>query len=139
MISINIIAPDFHFLEKKGFFSISSDYEKNSFGNVVLILKGPVLLFKVTRDRGQLFFDLGVNFNEWYRLECVIEYIDSSVTQRQLGEPPSSKKLAIHFERLIDDISNLFMDNQRLFALRRLEKEKSNLLINRLFNGKTNV
>lgn len=139
MININILAPDFHFLEKMNFVSISSDYRQSDFGNALLILKGPVFFFKVVRDRGQLFFDLGENFNEWHKLEYVIEYIDSSVTQKQLSVPPASKMLAMHFERLINDISNLFTDNQQLLALREFEKEKSNLLMNLLFNKNINT
>lgn len=133
MISLDVLAPSFQFLEKKGFVDIFSEYKKSEFGNAILILKGSVFLFRAERDRGQVFFDLGVNSSEWYKLEYVLEYIDSSITQKQLGEPPDPIILAIHFERLIEEITNLFTDDNQILELRQFVLEKSNSMINELF------
>jgi hypothetical protein len=133
MIDLNSLAPDFQFLEKKGFIHILDEYKSHEFGDAFLILRGPFFSIKVERDRSQIYFDLGANFNDWYKLEYVIEFIDRSITQKQLEEPPSPSILAEHFERLFDKVTSLFKDEFQILALRQFSLQKSKLLISTLF------
>jgi hypothetical protein len=85
------------------------------------------------RDRGQVFVDVGGDESGWYKLEYVLEFVDSAVTQQQLGEPPSPTLMADLLQGRWDKVVDLFSDQQRILQLQVFAKQKSAALLDRIF------
>jgi hypothetical protein len=133
MIDLADIAPDFLFIIGKGFVPGTSIYKPEEFGNATLVMIGVPFSLRFERDRGQVFVDIGSDSSGWCKLEYVLEFVDNSVTQSQLGEPPSPALMASLVQGRWDKAVDLFTDQQRILQLQAFAKQKSNALLNRLF------
>jgi len=133
MIDLNDIAPAFLFVIGKGFMPGTSVYKPQEFGNASLVMTGVPFSLRLERDRGQVFVDVGSDASGWYKLEYVLEFVDRSITQQQLGEPPSPGLLADLLQARWDKVVILFGDHQRILELQTFAKQKSAALLNKIF------
>ncbi len=104
-----------------------------TFGNAALEMVGVPFSLRFERDRGQVFVDAGSNAAGWHKLEHVLEFVDNSVTQQQLGEPPNPVAMANLLQLNWDKVVGLFGDQQRTLQLQAFAKQKSAVLLSRLF------
>ena len=108
MIDINDICPPFSFVLDKGFVPGAGIYRPQEFGNASLVMESSLFSLRLVRDRGQVFMDNGNDTYEWYKLEYVLEYVDSTITQQQFGEPPSPSLMAGFLQKNWDNVVDLF-------------------------------
>jgi hypothetical protein len=134
MIDLADIAPAFSFVVSKGLVPSASEHRAKEFGNAVLVMVGPPFSLRFERDRGQVFVDVGSNDATWYKLEYALEFLDRSITQPQLGEPPDPAVLAKLLQDRWDGVAHLFSDPQRASQLKAFAKQKSATLINNIFH-----
>ena len=127
------IAPSFSFVVGKGLVLNASDYRPKEFGNAALVMVGALFSLRFVRDRGQVFVDAGSSAAGWHKLEYVLEFVDSSVTQRQLGEPPDPAAMASLLQLNWDKVSGVFGDQQKASQLQAFAKQKSAALLGKLF------
>ncbi len=133
MIDLADIVPAFSFAVDKGFVTSISDYEPQEFGNAFLVMVGAPFLLRLERDRGQIFVDVGSNAAGWHKLEYVLEFVDNSITQQQLGEPPDPVVMANLLRMHWDEVAELFSDQQNTSQLQAFSKQKSVVLLGKLF------
>ena len=133
MIDLADIAPAFLFLFDKGFVAKASDYRPKEFGNAVLVTAGTLFSIQFKRDRGQVFVEIGSDAVGWHWLEHVLEFVNSSVTQQQLGEPPNLAVMADLLQLNWTKVANLFGDQQKILQLQAFAKQKSAALLDRIF------
>jgi len=133
MIDLADIAPSFSFVVGKGLVPSTSIYKPREFGNATLMMTGLPFSLRLERDRGQVFVDVGNDAVGWYKLEYVLEFVDGSVTQRQLGEPPTLALLAGLLQGRWDKVADLFSDQQRILQFQAFAKQKSTTLLSRIF------
>ena len=133
MIDLADIAPAFSFLMGKGLVPSASDYKPREFGNAALVMVGAPFSLRFERDRGQIFVDVGSNAAGWHKLEYVLEFVDNSVTQQQLGEPPDPTALANLLQVRWDRVADLFSDQQKTSQLQAFAKQKSVALLSKIF------
>lgn len=127
------IAPAFSFVVGKGFVPSASDDRPNEFGNVALVMEGAMFSLRFLRDRGQVFVDAGSGAAAWHQLQYVLEFVDNSITQQQLGEPPDPVVMANLLQLNWDRVASLFSDQQKIPQLEVFTEQKSATLIGRLF------
>jgi len=128
------IAPAFSFVVDKDFVASASDYRPQEFGNAVLVMTGTSFSLRFERDRGLVFVDAGNDAVGWHKLEYVLEFVDSSVTQQQFGDPPGLAIMANLLQLNWDGVVNLFSDQQEISQLQAFAKQKSAGLLSKLFN-----
>lgn len=133
MTDLADIAPAFFFVGDKDFEPSASDYRPQEFGNAALVMVGAPFSLRFERDRGQVFVDAGSNAAGWHKLEYVLEFVDKSVTQQQLGEPPDPAAMANLLQLNWDKVVSLFSDQQKTSQLQVFAKQKSAALLGRLF------
>lgn len=133
MIDLADIAPAFSFVIGKGLVPSTSDYKPQEFGNAALVMVGAPFSLRLERDRGQVFVDVGSNAAGWHKLEYVLEFVDNSVTQQQLGEPPDPTALANLLQERWDKVSDLFSDQRKTSQLQAFAKQKSAALLGKIF------
>lgn len=135
MVDLADLAPAFTFVIGKDFETSVSDYRPQEFGNATLEMAGAQFSLRFERDRGQIFVDAGNKAVGWYKLEYVLEFVDNSLTQQQLGEPPELVVIADLLQMNWDKVANLFDDEQRISQLQEFSKQKSATLLGRLFHN----
>lgn len=133
MIDLTDIAPAFTFVIGKGFVPGTGVYKPQEFGNATLVMTSEPFSLRLERDRGQVFVDVGNDASGWCKLEYVLEFVDNSITQQQLGEPPSPNLMADLLQVRWDKVMTLFGDQQRILQLQAFSKQKSSALLNRIF------
>lgn len=133
MIDLADIAPAFSFVVSKGLVPIAGDYKPQEFGNAAFVMVGAPFSLRFERDRGQVFVDAGSNTAGWYKLEYVLEFVDDSVTQQQLGEPPDPAALADLLKVHWDKVASLFSDSQKTSQLQAFAKQRSAALLSKIF------
>ena len=133
MIDLVDIAPAFSFVISKGLVPIAGDYEPQAFGNAALVMGGVPFSLRFERDRGQVFVDAGSDAAGWHKLEYVLEFLDDSITQQQLGEPPDPTALANLLQGRWDKMADLFSDQQKTSQLEAFAKQKSAALLSKIF------
>lgn len=133
MTDLDDIEPAFSFVVGKGLVPSASDYRPQEFGNAALVMVGVPFSLRFERDRGQVFVDAGSSAVGWHKLEYVLEFVDDSVTQHQLGEPPDPAAMASLLHLNWDSVAGLFSDQQKISQLQVFAKQKSAALLGRLF------
>lgn len=133
MIDIVEIAPAFTFVVEKGLVSSSGDYKSREFGNAVLFMEGVPFSLRLERDRGEVFVDVGNDAVGWHKLEYVIEFLDNSITQQQLGEPPRPDVMAGLLYAYWDKVTSLFNDKNLTQQLKNFEYSKASALLGNIF------
>ncbi len=133
MIELADIAPAFSFVVSRGLVPNAGDYKPQEFGNAALVAVGAPFSLRFERDRGQVFVDAGSSAAGWHKLEYVLEFVDSSITQQQLGEPPDPTALANLLQWRWDKVADLFSDQQRTAQLQAFAKQKSAALLGKMF------
>jgi hypothetical protein len=133
MIDLADIAPAFSFVVGKGFAPSLSGYSPLQFGDAVLVMEGALFSIRFVRDRGQVFVDAGSNVVGWHKLEYVLEFVDKSVNQHQLGEPPDLVVMANLLRSNWDRVQSLFSDQKQSAQLQVFAKEKSEVLLSGFF------
>lgn len=133
MIDLTDIAPAFSFVQRKGFVVGASDYRPQEFGNATLVIVGVPFSLRFERDRGQVFVDLGSDAVGWHKLEYVLEFVDNSITQGQLGEPPDLAVMASLLQAHWGKVTDLFSDPQKILQLQAFAKRKSVTLLDKIF------
>jgi hypothetical protein len=136
MIDLADIAPTFLFLVDKGFVTKASSYRPQEFGNAVLVTVGALFSIRFKRDRGQVFVEIGSDAVGWHSLEYVLEFVDNSITQQRLGEPPDVAIMAGLLQLNWYKVANLLGDQQKILQLQAFAKQKSAALLGRLFFSK---
>lgn len=127
------IAPAFSFVTGRGLVPSIGDYRPQEFGNASLVLVGAPFSLRFERDRGQVFVDAGSSAAGWHKLEYVLEFVDNSVVQQRLGEPPDLAVMANLLQLNWDRVLSLFGDEQRISQLHIFAKQRSAALLGRLF------
>jgi hypothetical protein len=133
MIDLADIAPTFLFLVDKGFVTKASSYRPKEFGNAVLETVGTLFSIQFKRDRGQVFVEIGSDAVGWHSLEYVLEFVDNSITQQRLGEPPDVAVMADLLQLNWAKVAHLFGDSQKILQLQAFAKQKSAALLNGIF------
>lgn len=133
MLDLADIAPAFSFVMGKGLVPSAGDYRPQEFGNAALVMVGAPFSLRFERDRGQVFVDAGSSAAGWHKLEYVLEFVDSSVTQQQLGEPPDPAAMAGLLQLNWDKVVGVFGDQQKTSQLQAFAKQQSAALLGRLF------
>lgn len=134
MIDLSNIAPAFIFLVDRGLVMEINEYQVQNFGNATLVMKGDQFSLRFKRDRGQIFVDVGNETVGWHKLEYVLEFVDNSITQKQLGEPPALDVMADLLQERWNKVANLFSDKQSIVQFESFAKQKSVALIDRIFH-----
>jgi len=109
------------------------DYKPHEFGKTALVVMGSLFSLRFERDRGQVFVDAGSNAAGWHKLEYVLEFVDKSITQHQLGEPPDPTAMANLLQVHWDKVVSLFSDQQKTSQLQEFAKQKSAALLGTIF------
>jgi hypothetical protein len=133
MIDLAQVAPAFSFVEGNGLVQSASAYSPQRFGNAAIIMVGAPFSLRFERDRGDVFVDAGSNAAGWHKLEYVLEFVENSVTQQQLGEPPDTAAMAKLLQLNWDKVVSLFSDQQKISQLQAFTREKSAALLGKLF------
>ena len=133
MIELAQIAPAFSYIADKGFVSSASGYHPERFGNADLLMVGAPFSLRFLRDRGEVFVDAGSTAGGWHKLENVLEFVDPSITEQQLGSPPDPERMAQLLQEKWDDVVNVFLNQERISELRALGKQKSAALMRQRF------
>ena len=133
MIDLTDVAPAFSFVVSKGLLQIAGEVNPREFGNADLVMAGAPFSLRFERDRGQVFVDVGSTAVGWHKLEYVLEFVDNSVTQQQLGEPPDPATLASLLQLHWDDVASLFSDKQRVLQLQAFITQESAALLSKIF------
>jgi hypothetical protein len=97
-------------------------------------MMGAPFSLRFERDRGQVFVDVGSSVAGWQKLEYVLEFVDSSVTQEGLAEAPDPAAMAGLLQARWDEVTSLFNDQQRISQLQAFAKQKSVALLGKLFH-----
>lgn len=133
MIALADIAPAFSFIADRGFAPRTSAYNPQEFGNGILVMAGTPFSLRFVRDRDQVFVNIGDDTAGWHKLEYVLEFIDNSVTQQQLGEPPSPAILANLLHARWNNVVQLFNEPHKTLELEAFASEKSAALLRKIF------
>jgi len=133
MIELIDIAPAFTFVVDNGLVPSPGEYKPQEFGNATLVMVGAPFSLRFERDRGQVFVDVGSNVFGWHKLEYVLEFVNHSITQHQLGEPPDPVLMARLLQANWNDVASLFGDQQNVSLLEAFGKQKLAALMGRLF------
>jgi len=135
MIDLVDIAPAFSRVLGKDFSpaTVVANCRSQAFGNAVLVMTGSHFSLRFERDRGQVFIDAGSATHGWHKLEYVLEFVNRSITQQKLGEPPNSATLATLLLQNWDKVASVFSDRKLLSQLRDFSAERAADLLNRIF------
>ncbi len=133
MINIDDIAPAFAFVLQKGFVMGSAIDRPLEFGNAEVELSGQPFSLRLTRERGQVLADIGTTSSGWYKLEYVLEFVDPSVEQSQLGKPPDAAIMSDLLQRDWDEVAKLFNDELALRRLQEFARQRSAALLSSIF------
>jgi biotin-(acetyl-CoA carboxylase) ligase len=68
-----------------------------------------------------------------HKLEYVLEFVNQSITQQQLGEPPDAETLATVLLQNWDEVTRLFSDRRLVSQLQDFSKERTATLLSRIF------
>lgn len=133
MVDLADIAPAFSFVMDKGLIPSAGDYRPQEFGNAALVMVGATFSLRFERDRGQVFVDAGSSAAGWHKLEYVLEFVDASVTQQRLGEPPDPAAMAGLLQLNWGKVVGVLGDQQKTSQLQAFAKQQSAALIDKLF------
>ena len=133
MINLMDIAPAFSFVVQYGFVPHEKAYNPHEFGNAMLVMKGAQFSLRFERNRGQVFVDIGNSSIGWHKLEYILEFVDSSITQQQLGEPPNPEILAKLLQKSWGKVIDSFIEPQKMSEFECFSKKKSETLLNKIF------
>ena len=136
MINLVDIASTFSFIADKGLILSAANYDPQAFGDVSLVIAGLPFSLRLVRDRDQVFVDIGNDAAGWYKLEYVLEFVDNSITQKHLSEPPDITLLANLLQGNWDKTSQLFSDEQKMSQLNSFANQKTVDLLSKIFNRK---
>jgi hypothetical protein len=135
MIDLIDIAPAFSFVINKGLTPSTATYDPQAFGNARLVMTGTPFSLQFERDRGQVFVDIGNDAVGWHKLEYALEFVDSSITQKQLGAPPDIADLANLLQGRWDKVAHLFNDHQKMSELQAFAKKKTMSFMSGIFGN----
>jgi hypothetical protein len=127
------IAPAFAFVLQKGFAPGLAIDRPLEFGNAEVELNGQPFSLRLTRERGQVLADIGTTSSGWYKLEYVLEFVDPSVEQSQLGEPPDAAIMSDLLQRDWDEVAKLFNDELALRRFQEFARQRSAALLSSIF------
>ena len=127
------VAPEFTFTIDPSFVEHVVFYSPENFGDVELILTGPLFSVRIKRDRGQVFFDAGTGEGAGFELEYVLEFVDAALTQDVFGAQPRPAELARGLARHFPALESLFCDPKARELLASFCKAKSAALIASIF------
>ncbi len=127
------IAPEFTLRIDPSFVEHVAFYSPEKFGDVELILTGPLFSLRIKRDRGQVFFDAGTGEDAGFELEYVLEFVDAALTQDVFGAPPRPAELARGLARYLPALESLFCDPKARELLASFCKAKSAASIASIF------
>lgn len=133
MIGSIDIARAFTFVMDKGFTLCTATYSPQEFGNTHLMMEGAPFSIRLERDRGQGFVNIGNDAVGWHRLEYVLEFLDSSITQQQLGEPPDITLLGNLLQGHWDQVVELFNSQQKERQLEKFAQQKTANYLSKIF------
>jgi len=133
MIDLADIAPAFAFIVGKGFMPGVSECDQHAFGDAFLVMSGTPFSLRSVRDRGQVLVDVGNDATGWQSLGYVLEFVDNSITQQQLGEPPDPTIMATLLQAHWDKVASLFNDQQKTSQLQAFAKQRSAALLSKIF------
>lgn len=133
MINIDDIAPAFAFLLHKGFIPGPAVDRPLEFGNAQVELNGQAFSLRFTRERGQIFVDIGTTSSGWYKLEYVLEFVDRSVKQSEFGQPPDASIMSDLLQRNWDGVTKVFNDEPAMRRLQEFCRQRSAALLSALF------
>ena len=133
MITLADIAPAFSFVFAKGLLPSASDYSPHACSNAWLVMAGSPFSLRFERDRGEVFVDVGNDSAGWHKLEYALEFVDNTVKQENLGEPPNPEVLAILLHPLWDRVADLFNNQRALMQLREFTEQKTSALLGKIF------
>ena len=134
MIDLAEVAPAFSFVVVNGLVQSASTYTPDRFGNATIVMVGAPFSMRFTRDRGEVFVDAGSNSAGWHKLEDILQFVDHSVTQEQLGGPPNIAVMAKLLELNWNKVRSVFSDQQNIAQLREFGKQRSTAWIANIFS-----
>jgi len=135
MIDLVDIAPAFSFVINKGLTPSTATYDPQAFGNASLVMAGTPFSLRFERDRGQVFVDVGSDAVGWHKLEYVLEFVDNSITQKQLGAPPDVAVLASLLQGHWAKVAHLLSDRQEMSQFQTFAKQKTASLLGGIFGN----
>jgi len=138
MITLSNIAPAFSFILANGLIPGTGDYKPHEFGNANLVAAGTPFSLRFERDRGQVFVEIGGKNSRWYKLEYVLEFVDHSISQEELGTPPDPAILSKLLEQHWLVVTKLFNDPNQVAILDDFAARKSAVLLSAIF-GKPEI
>jgi hypothetical protein len=102
----------------------SSEFDPEHFGNAYLILQNDKLRFRLTRDRGDKYFQLAIpkEPDEWHDLDDVLEAMGKLPANQLL--PDSWHGLLVALSANMDEIAS-FLNGPRLAQLKTYEQRKA--------------
>ncbi len=133
MLALIDIAPEFIFIESKGFVIRKLEHNPESFGDALIEMAGKPFSLQFVRDRDQVFVNVGNHNSGWNKLEYVLEFVNSSVTQQQIGEPPNVVIMSNIFQENWKSVESLFLDQAKILRLKEFVTNKSNIFIEKIF------
>jgi hypothetical protein len=132
-ISLNDIAPSFLFLMDKNFEQISCNYDPESFGNALLIVRGANFSLKFTRDRSDLTVDIGDSLKGWFKLEDVLEFIDPSIQENNLEKSFDILELSFFLKKNWKEVEKIFLDPQKISQIQQFSSKKTSNFLKLIF------
>ena len=124
-------------LQQHGFKTVEEIYRPEEFGNALIKMVSSDFQLRFTRDRSQVFVDIAPPATDrWYKLEYVLEFVDSDICSNDFGAPPEIDKLAKSLEKNYERVRELLSNNIAQLNLERFMKTKANEFITRLFGPK---
>lgn len=133
MIDIADIAPYFAFVLNKGLVPDQANHRPQEFGNASIELNGLPFSLRIQRERGAILVDIGTRSSGWYKLEYVLEFVDATVTQSQLGEPPDAVVMGRLLQRDWDEVAKVFNDELAIRRLQGFARQRSVALLSAIF------
>lgn len=133
-VDLSQITPDFKsVLDKNGFQQAEFTYNLGEFGNVSITMKSLDFSLRFYTDRGDIFVDIGDEAIGWYKLEYVLEFLDTEINDKYLSSPPDIKKMANAFNKNYSKIKDLFSLDFLNSGFVEFQNDKSVELIRSIF------
>lgn len=119
----------FSFLIANGLVRQPREGPPRDFRNPELVMIGVAFSLRFERDGWHIFVEVGDNAEGWHKLEHVLEFVDSSVTPQQLGQPPDLSVMAQVLQRNWDKVTSLFSEPDKTVRLRAFADAKTAALL----------
>lgn len=130
MVSIEDVWPEFSFLLNHGMIPADGRINSGGFRNAFLVLQGRHFCICLSRDRGDMMVDVGVDLNHMQKLENAIEII----TGDTLKEPVPLATLAAYTQNNWPALIQGFSDSAWVNALSDYGKRKAEVWYENLSN-----